>query len=119
MQPCTRQSSQKDKLLELMRAQSYEALAIQDRTTAAQLQVSLNHLTKTNRYSIFAFQETVRSILPLSDQQTNRVINSLWKEYSRRSTYTRYLIRARQKLLASIAHIKVSFQAFGLKTIRQ
>ena len=42
MQPCTRQSSQKDKLLELMRAQSYEALAIQDRTTAAQLQVSLS-----------------------------------------------------------------------------
>ena len=43
MQPCTRQSSQKDKLLELMRAQSYEALAIQDRTTAAQLQVSLTN----------------------------------------------------------------------------
>ena len=43
MQPCTRQSSQKDKLLELMRAQSYEALAIQDRTTAAQLQVSITN----------------------------------------------------------------------------
>ena len=50
MQPCTRQSSQKDKLLELMRAQSYEALAIQDRTTAAQLQVSLS---RTIRYSLY------------------------------------------------------------------
>merc|ERR1712176_1103287 len=51
MQPSTRStpSSQKEKLLELMRAQSYEALAIQDRTTAAQL------------------QETVRSILPLTE----------------------------------------------------
>ena len=72
-----------------MRAQSYEALAIQDRTTAAQL------------------QETVRSILPLTEHQTNRVIDSMWKEYQQRSTYTKYLIRARQKLLASLAHIKV------------
>lgn len=65
-------SSQKEKLLELMRAQSYEALAIQDRTTAAQL------------------QETVRSILPLTEHQTNRVIDSMWKEYSQRSVYTKF-----------------------------
>ena len=52
MQPSTRQSSQKDKLLELMRAQSYEALAIQDRTTAAQLQVRLSFY---NFYTQFLF----------------------------------------------------------------
>ena len=39
MHPSTRPTSQQDKMLELLRAQSYEALAIQDRTTAAQLQV--------------------------------------------------------------------------------
>ena len=52
MQPSTRQSSQKDKLLELMRAQSYEALAIQDRTTAAQLQVRAPVIT-TNTTDYF------------------------------------------------------------------
>ena len=37
----TRTTSQHEKLLELLRAQAYEALAIQDRNTAAQLQVQL------------------------------------------------------------------------------
>ena len=39
MHPTTRTTTQHEKLLELLRAQSFEALAIQDRTTAAQLQV--------------------------------------------------------------------------------
>ena len=39
MMPSTRTTSQHEKLLELLRAQAYEALAIQDRNTAAQLQV--------------------------------------------------------------------------------
>ena len=78
--------------------------------------ISISYLSVAN--SNFIVQETVRSILPLSDQQTNRVINSLWKEYSRRSTYTRYLIRARQKLLASIAHIKVSSSPSEFSSIK-
>ena len=41
MHPSTRTTSQQEKLLELLRAQSFEALAIQDRTTAAQLQVPI------------------------------------------------------------------------------
>ena len=59
MQPCTRQSSQKDKLLELMRAQSYEALAIQDRTTAAQLQVSRTNFDtdQTGKSLIYIFRK--------------------------------------------------------------
>jgi hypothetical protein len=43
------------------------------------------------------------------------VLDFLWKEYNRRSDYVRYLVRARQKLLGALAHIRVSF--FPLKLI--
>lgn len=84
----TRTTSQHEKLLELLRAQAYEALAIQDRNTAAQL------------------HETVRSVEQLSQKQTKQVLDILWKEYNRRSDYVRYLVRARQKLLGALAHIR-------------
>ncbi|CBY31545.1 unnamed protein product [Oikopleura dioica] len=84
----TRTTSQHEKLLELLRAQAYEALAIQDRNTAAQL------------------QETLRAVEQLSQTQTKQVLDLLWKEYNRRSDYVRYLVRARQKLLGALAHIR-------------
>lgn len=35
------------------------------------------------------------------------MLDLLWKEYNRRSDYVRYLVRARQKLLGALAHIRV------------
>ena len=53
-------------------------------------------------------KETVRTIEPLSQKQTKQVLDLLWKEYNHRAAYVRYLVRARQKLLGALAHIRVS-----------
>ena len=52
-------------------------------------------------------KETVRTIEQISQKQTKQVLDWLWKEYNHRAAYVRYLVRARQKLLGALAHIKV------------
>ena len=76
----------------------------------------IEHLLLNFRSKIFIFleqklkhifKETVRTIEQISQKQTKQVLDWLWKEYNHRAAYVRYLVRARQKLLGALAHIKV------------